>query len=102
MAEKRDYYEVLGLSKGASDEDIKRAFKKQAKKYKEMLEGKLKRVDDYICYTNNFRKQRTERITQCAPFFYSMPALYQIGIHLLLTSIPSTSIYTTLSIILHY
>jgi len=33
MAEKRDYYEVLGLSKGASDEDIKKAFKKQAKKY---------------------------------------------------------------------
>lgn len=26
----------------------------QAKKYKEMLERKLKRVDDYICNTNNF------------------------------------------------
>ena len=33
MAEKRDYYEVLGLSKGASDDEIKRAFKKMAKKY---------------------------------------------------------------------
>jgi len=33
MAEKRDYYEVLGLSKGASDDDIKKAFKKMAKKY---------------------------------------------------------------------
>ena len=32
MAEnKRDYYEVLGLSKGASDEEIKRAFRKLAK-----------------------------------------------------------------------
>lgn len=33
MAEKRDYYEVLGISKGASDDEIKRAFKKMAKKY---------------------------------------------------------------------
>jgi len=30
---KRDYYEVLGLKKGASDADIKKAFRKQAKKY---------------------------------------------------------------------
>ncbi|GKX65570.1 molecular chaperone DnaJ [Inconstantimicrobium mannanitabidum] len=29
----KDYYEVLGLEKGASDEEIKRAFKKQALKY---------------------------------------------------------------------
>lgn len=33
MAEKRDYYEVLGLKKGASDEEIKKAFRQQAKKY---------------------------------------------------------------------
>ncbi len=33
MAEKRDYYEVLGLSKGASDEEIKKAFRKMAKQY---------------------------------------------------------------------
>ena len=30
---KRDYYEVLGLSKGAEDKEIKRAYRKLAKKY---------------------------------------------------------------------
>ena len=33
MADKRDYYEVLGLSKSASEEEIKKAYRKQAKKY---------------------------------------------------------------------
>lgn len=33
MAEKRDYYEVLGVSKGASDDEIKKAFRKLAKQY---------------------------------------------------------------------
>lgn len=33
MANKRDYYEVLGVSKSASDAEIKSAFRKLAKKY---------------------------------------------------------------------
>lgn len=33
MAEKRDYYEVLGVAKDASDTEIKKAYHKQAKKY---------------------------------------------------------------------
>ena len=33
MAEKRDFYEVLGIDRNASDDEIKSAFRKMAKKY---------------------------------------------------------------------
>ena len=33
MADKQDYYEVLGLSKGASADEIKKAYRQMAKKY---------------------------------------------------------------------
>ncbi len=33
MADKRDYYEVLGVDKSASDDDIKKSYRKLAKKY---------------------------------------------------------------------
>jgi len=33
MADKRDYYEVLGIAKNASDDDIKKSFRTLAKKY---------------------------------------------------------------------
>lgn len=33
MATKRDYYEVLGLAKGASDDEIKKAYRKLSKQY---------------------------------------------------------------------
>ena len=33
MAEKRDYYEVLGVSRQATDDEIKKAYRTLAKKY---------------------------------------------------------------------
>ncbi|MFI3206431.1 MAG: molecular chaperone DnaJ [Clostridia bacterium] len=33
MADKRDYYEVLGIQKGAGDDEIKKSYRKLAKKY---------------------------------------------------------------------
>ena len=33
MSDKRDYYEVLGVAKDASDSDLKNAFRRLARKY---------------------------------------------------------------------
>ncbi len=51
--EKRDYYEVLGLQKGASEDEIKKAFKTMARKYHPDLhpgdkeaEAKFKEVNE--------------------------------------------------------
>lgn len=53
MADKRDYYEVLGLQKGATDAEIKSAYRKLAKKYHPDLnpddpeaEAKFKEVNE--------------------------------------------------------
>ena len=53
MAEKKDYYEVLGVGKTATDDELKKAYRRLAKKYhpdanpdkKEEAEAKFKEVN---------------------------------------------------------
>ena len=53
MADKRDYYEVLGVQKGASDDELKKAYRAMVKKYHPDLhpddkeaEAKMKEVNE--------------------------------------------------------
>ena len=55
-AEKRDYYEVLGVDKSASEDEIKRAYKKMARKYHPDLNPDNKEAEekfkDCLLYTS--------------------------------------------------
>ena len=64
MADKRDYYEVLGLSKGADDASIKKAYRQLAKKYHPDMnpgdaeaEAKFKEVNEAYAVLSDAEKK---------------------------------------------
>ncbi|MDY3928241.1 MAG: molecular chaperone DnaJ [Clostridia bacterium] len=69
MADKRDYYEVLGISKNATEDEIKKAYRKEAKKYHPDLhpgdkeaEAKFKEVNEaYEVLSDSEKKARYDQ-----------------------------------------
>ena len=57
MAEKRDYYEVLGVEKNASTDDIKSAFKKLALKW---------HPDRWVSGTEEVKKNAEEKFKEAS------------------------------------
>lgn len=76
MAEKRDYYEVLGVTKNATDEELKKAYRKLAKKYhpdanpnnKEEAEKKFKEVNEaYETLSDSQKRQMYDQFGADGP-----------------------------------
>ncbi len=69
MAEKKDFYEVLGLSKGASEDEIKKAYRQGVKKYHPDLhpddkecEEKMKELNEaYEVLSDPDKKERYDQ-----------------------------------------
>ena len=75
MAEnKRDYYEVLGIAKGASQDEIKKAYRSLAKKYHPDInpgdkeaEAKFKEVNEaYAVLSDDEKRQKYDQFGHAA------------------------------------
>ena len=84
MAEKRDYYEVLGVDKNASEKDIKKAYRKLAMKYhpdvseEEGAEEKFKEVSEaYAVLSDDEKRQRYDQFGHAGMDGFSAEDFYQ-------------------------
>ena len=76
MSDKRDYYEVLGVSKTATDDELKKAFRKKAKQWhpdanpnnKKEAEAKFKEVNEaYEVLSNPQKRQMYDQFGTADP-----------------------------------
>ena len=84
MAEKRDYYVVLGVDKNASEKDIKKAYRKLAMKYhpdvseEEGAEEKFKEVSEaYAVLSDDEKRQRYDQFGHAGMDGFSAEDFYQ-------------------------
>lgn len=87
MVEKRDYYEVLGIDKGATDKEIKKAYRKLAKQYhpdvveedkKEEASEKFKEISEaYAVLSDEDKRRRYDQYGHAGMDGYSTEDIFR-------------------------